>query len=146
VIRKRQFGAAEAVHLPQEAYSAEANHQVYQEMARTAATLLAAGQSVVADAVFGDPAESGAIRAAASGSGADFHGLWLEAPIDRLSDRVTGRIGDVSDATAEVMRRQIATFRRPDGWCAIDASGTPDAVAITARRLLGGPPMRSPVL
>jgi aminoglycoside phosphotransferase family enzyme/predicted kinase len=136
VIRKRLFGVSETVRLPQEAYGVENTRRVYCEMTEAAAALLAAGQSVVADAVFGEASECAAIRAAASQSKTMFRGLWLDAPPESLSRRIAGRTGDASDATVDVLRRQIATLDRPEDWQALDASGPIAAVAAAARRAL----------
>jgi uncharacterized protein len=52
---------------------------------------------------------------------------------------VTVRRGDVSDATAEVLRQQLATDPGALTWPQLDASGSPEAVAAQARALLGSP-------
>lgn len=137
VIRKRLLRVDDTVRLPPAAYDPATNRRVYREMARSAETLLAAGHSVIADAVFGEPAERAQIGAVAARSSAPFHGLWLEAPIDSLSRRVEGRTGDASDATGEVVRRQVATLHPPGDWRRIDASAPRETVASVAGRMLG---------
>ena len=71
-----------------------------------ASAALAAGCTVIADAVFASPEERAAIRALAARHGVPFTGLWLEAPTAVLAGRVDGRRGDVSDADLAVVRMQ----------------------------------------
>jgi predicted kinase len=93
---------------------------------------LAAGRSVVMDAVFLDPAMRAGAEAAAGD--APFTGFWLEAPIEVLRARVAGRVGDASDATVEVLERTARTNPGPLGWIRLDASGDsrPAAIRILA--------------
>ena len=137
VIRKRLFGVDRNDRLPAEAYSAAASDLIYREMIETAEAVLTAGQSVIVDAVFGQPSERSAIRAMATRLETDFQGLWLDAPVDCLSRRIATRTGDVSDATDDVLRRQVATLRRPDDWNVVDASGSVHAVTLAAQQILG---------
>jgi hypothetical protein len=53
--------------------------------------------------------------------------------------RVSARTGDASDATPEVLRRQLATPPGALTWRMIDVSGAPEGVAAQARGLLGLP-------
>ncbi len=71
--RKTLFGVAETVRLPAEAYSAEASRSVYDLQCRKARLALAAGQSVIVDAVHARPDERSAIEAVASE-------LWRTVP------------------------------------------------------------------
>jgi predicted kinase len=61
-----------------------------------------------------------------------FAGLWLEAPLAVLRQRVTARRGDASDATAAVVAEQAARDSGDIAWRRLDAGGTPEAVAIAA--------------
>jgi predicted kinase len=89
---------------------------------------LAAGHSVVLDAVFLDPAMRGAAREAAGD--APFTGFWLEAPMETLRDRVASRQGDASDATVEVLERAARADPGALDWHRLDASfdALPDAL------------------
>jgi predicted kinase len=51
--------------------------------------------------------------------------------------RVAARRGDVSDATPDVLRQQLATAPGALTWPLLDVSGSPEAVAAQARALLG---------
>lgn len=131
--RKSLFGAAESERLPEEAYSSEATDRVYSRLRHRASLALAAGHSVVADAMHGREAERRAIESLADELGIPFHGLWLEAPTPVLMDRVSARAGDASDATAEiVLRFNDAETERID-WHRVQAADEPERVAQAAR-------------
>jgi predicted kinase len=66
-----------------------------------------------------------------------FTGLWLEAPAAILEERIAGRRGDASDATVEVLRRQLAYDLGPIAWHRVDAAADPAAVAARAAAVLG---------
>jgi aminoglycoside phosphotransferase family enzyme/predicted kinase len=72
-------------------------------------------------------------------AGVPFQGLWLTAPAEILVQRVAARRGDVSDATPDVLRQQLATDPGPLTWALTDVSGSPEAVAGRARALLARP-------
>jgi aminoglycoside phosphotransferase family enzyme/predicted kinase len=131
--RKRQHGVAELARLPDAAYGAAATERVYAALRAQAAVALGAGQSVVVDAVHAAGPERDAIAAVAAAAGARFHGLWLEAPVDRLVARVGGRHRDASDATAEVVARQAGFAVGDIRWTRLDASPEPAAVLAAAR-------------
>jgi predicted kinase len=58
-----------------------------------------------------------------------FAGLWLEAPLPVLEQRVEGRRADASDATVEVVRRQQDYEIGRMSWRRIDARGSASEVA-----------------
>jgi uncharacterized protein len=137
VVRKRLHGAAPGDRLPPAAYRKEASCLVYDTLARRAAMLVHAGHATIVDAVFLDPAERVQIERVACEAGVPFQGLWLTAPEDILVQRVAARRGDVSDATADVLRQQLATDPGALTWPLLDVSGSPEAVAAQACALLG---------
>src|SRR3546814_16752962 len=63
-------------------------------------------------------------------------GFWLDAPEDRLIARVESRRGDASDASAEIVRRQLGYALGAVDWVRIDASGRPEASASMIRDAL----------
>jgi predicted kinase len=136
VARKRRFGVAPRDRLPPEAYRKQTSRAIYDTLAARAATLVKAGHAAIVDAVFLDPKERDQIEAVAAAAGVPFLGLWLSAPEDVLVRRVAMRRGDASDATPEVVRRQLAIDPGPLGWRTLDVSGPPEGVADAARRLL----------
>jgi aminoglycoside phosphotransferase family enzyme/predicted kinase len=139
VVRKRLHGAAPGDRLPPAAYRKEASGAVYDALSGRAAVLVRAGHAAIVDAVFLDPAERAQIERVALQAGVPFQALWLSAPEDILVQRVAARRGDVSDATADILRQQLATDPGALTWPPLDVSGSPDAVAARARALLGSP-------
>jgi aminoglycoside phosphotransferase family enzyme/predicted kinase len=136
-IRKRQAGIGELDRLPSSAYTPQASQAVYTTMRERAAMLLAAGHSVVADAVQAKPAERAAIEAVARNAGAAFSGVWLDAPGAELTRRVEARTSDVSDATAQVVAQQLSYETGEISWRRLDAARGAEAVAAQARQQLG---------
>jgi aminoglycoside phosphotransferase family enzyme/predicted kinase len=139
VVRKRLHGAAPGDRLPPAAYRKEASGAVYDALAGRAAVLVRAGHATIVDAVFLDPAERAQIERVALQAGVPFQGLWLSAPEDILVQRVAARRGDVSDATVDVLRQQLATDPGALTWPPLDVSESADVVAAHARALLGSP-------
>ncbi|MEE8443999.1 MAG: AAA family ATPase, partial [Alphaproteobacteria bacterium] len=100
---------------------------------------LAAGFTVIADAVFADPAERQALEVAAKPAGAAFTGIWLDADIESRVERVGAREADASDATAEFLREHPAREHGENTWIRQDASGAPETVARLVLNRAGGP-------
>jgi hypothetical protein len=122
VERKGLFAAAVTDRLQPSAYSQEVTDEVYARLRDKAGRALAAGQSVVVDAVHARPAEREAIAAVAAGNRAPFLGIWLDAPETVLLQRVGGRAGDASDADADVVMRQLAYDLGDIGWHRVDTA------------------------
>jgi aminoglycoside phosphotransferase family enzyme/predicted kinase len=137
VIRKQLAGVAPESRLDASAYSAQSATRVYDEMRRRAASAVRAGQSVVLDAVHARPAERDAVAALANELGVTFTGLWLSAEPACLTARVSARVGDASDATADVVRRQLDYALGDIDWPTIEAGGSAEDVAAQARAALG---------
>ena len=123
--RKVLFGATETQRLGNEFYTAEAGRKVYDQLLQKTAQVLAAGHSVIVDAVFADQVWRRKIESVASRQGVPFTGLWLTAPEDDLLDRVNARRGDASDATADTVRSQLAKVPEAGSWHQVDAGGSP---------------------
>jgi len=137
VIRKELCGAGELDRLPETAYRPELSRQVYREIEERAERLLAGGQAVIADAVYVKSGEREGLEALARRLGIPFQGLWLSADSDTLVSRVERRKDDASDATAEVVRRQLGYETGPIAWPTLEAGGGADAALEAARRTLG---------
>ena len=116
VERKRLFDCPETAPLQPAAYSQAATRQVYRRLYDKAAQGLAGGPWVLVDAVHHRHEERARLAAIAAAAGAGFHGLWLEAPLPTLIERVSKRRGDASDADAAVVQAQAAR----DGGTAVD--------------------------
>ncbi len=136
VIRKRLMNVPETTRLPESAYEPGVTVRVFASLAETAGVALTAGHAVVADAVYGDPGQRAAIAAVARAAGVPFAGFWLEAPRDVLEARVADRQGDASDATVEVLRRQVQGITPPADWLRIDAIRPVADIALELNRLL----------
>ena len=135
--RKALFGKAESEKLPPEAYAAGVTAEVYATIVDQARRALAAGHSVILDAVFARPAERLLAEASAAVLRVAFHGLFLEAPLATRLARVGGRSRDASDADAAVARAQESHDLGALTWTRIDASGTPEDTLRGARAALG---------
>ncbi len=88
VTRKALAGLGPLEKLPSSAYSAEQSARTYRHLLEAAEECLAAGQSVVLDAVYARPAERFAVEAVAARMGVLFQGIWLDAPVETWVARV----------------------------------------------------------
>jgi uncharacterized protein len=61
----------------------------------------------------------------------------LDAAVDTLEARVRGRGRDASDATEQVVQRQVEELSGDIAWHRLDARGTPQEVLQQARPLVG---------
>jgi predicted kinase len=136
VERKTAFGLRETERLPPAAYAPEVTAGIYATLARKAARVLAAGHSVVVDAVFGRADERDAVRSIAQRTSVPFHGLFLTADLATRLSRVAGRQHDASDADADIVRQQERYDLRTLDWTEVDASGTPDDTLARAKASL----------
>lgn len=134
--RKRVLGVGELERLPAEGYTQEITARVFANLRAMAETALRAGHGTVVDAVHRTPEERSLLRDVAQRTGARFVGLWLDAPLPVLIERVGARTGDASDATEEVVRAQAAEPVGANDWIRIDASRPIDAVVAAARRIV----------
>jgi aminoglycoside phosphotransferase family enzyme/predicted kinase len=134
-IRKRLFGVEPQARLPAEAYRREVSGEVYAQARALAARGLAAGHSIIAEAVFDRLPDRQAIADTAQRAGVRFDGLWLEAPADLLLERVGARRDDPSDATQAVVASQLRGQTGTIDWVRLDATLAPGrsrAAALTA--------------
>jgi len=136
VERKALFGKTETERLPAEAYAPEITAQVYAALADKARRVVGAGFSAIVDAVFADPAERAAMRAAAEGTGAEFRGLFLTAELPIRLERIGARSRDASDADAAIARAQESYALGEMDFTAIDASGAPPETLARAKAAL----------
>jgi aminoglycoside phosphotransferase family enzyme/predicted kinase len=125
VERKRLFGIAEDQQLLPDHYTEAISEEIYRILLEKAERALAAGHAVVIDAVAAMPVERTAIASIAERAAYPFVGLWLEAPISTLVNRVEARHGDASDADVAVVRAQSQYNLGDVSWARIDASHTP---------------------
>lgn len=135
--RKRLSGVTMTTRLGSTSYNEEMNRRTYAAVEREAAAALAAGHSVIADAVFARADERAAIEAVAAKAGVPFDALWLETSPHVLEERVTRRRMNASDATAEVVRMQLAFDLGPLAWRRLDSSESEAATLASACSALG---------
>jgi aminoglycoside phosphotransferase family enzyme/predicted kinase len=128
VIRKTLLGVAPLTRLGPEGYTADVTKRVYQTMAERAATGLAAGHSVIADAVYARAGDREDIGAVARNVNVPFIGLWLEGSREILATRLRERIADASDATPGVLDLQTSTGIDP-----LDSSADSRSTRATSR-------------
>jgi uncharacterized protein len=128
-IRKAMHGVAPETRLPEKAYRPEVSANVYREMCWRASLILAEGGSVVADAVFDNAANRELIETAARDAGVPFVGVWLETDPSVLWQRVSARRRGVSDATVDILSRQLQRRAGNVAWAKLDAAlEAPDLV------------------
>ena len=136
VVRKRLLGRPPSERLPPAAYTPEVSAQVFATVAERARVLLTAGRTVIADGVYGEPAQRHGIEAVAAGQGVPFRAVWLEAPAATLEERVAARRGDASDADVAVVRRQAEGVDESlVAWPRVAAGGGSAEVAAAVRRV-----------
>jgi predicted kinase len=136
VLRKRLAGVALEERMPPGWYTAENAAATYRGLYALARAGLRAGHSIVVDAVFAQQDERRALQAVAEELSVPFAGFWLEAPRDTLVRRVSARQGDASDATPQVVARQLTYELRDISWHRLAADRLPSAVLQAAEQLL----------
>jgi hypothetical protein len=137
--RKRLFGVPETDTLPADAYSPEVTQRIYAELRRKAKLAATAGYTVIVDGVHAREEERRGIEEVARGLSLPFVGLWLDAPLRVLVDRVDHRSDDASDADATVVTSQAAYDLGQVNWHRLDASGGREALADAALAKLSQP-------
>ncbi len=129
-LRKRLHGVAPEARLPQEAYSEASNSAVNKALIELAHTAAAGGHSVIVDSTFLDPAMRRSLADAMTEASVPFKGVWLQAPLPILEQRVAAREGDASDATVAVLRRSAANDPGAGDWMAVNACAVKQAERI----------------
>lgn len=135
-IRKRLHGVRAEARLSEQAYRPAVSARVYADLARDARAVLDSRHAVVVDAVFERMACRECIERVAREACVPFTGIWLHARAQTLLARVDARRGDASDATAEVVRAQMAAQSGPVPWVRIDADAPPGEVAARVMRTM----------
>ena len=140
VERKRLFGVALSERLPESAYAPEISDRDYAMCRKRALMALEGGQAVIVDAVHAKKEERDALAALAAEQDVPFTGLWLDAPPQLLRARVAARLGDVSDATPDVVDEQLGYDLGSQSFAVIDASRDVDQVAASCLDRIGVKP------
>jgi aminoglycoside phosphotransferase family enzyme/predicted kinase len=140
--RKRLAGLPWDARLPPKGYTRTASAQTYAELLRRARIVLAAGHSVILDAVSARPDERAAIEALARELSVPFLGIWLDTPLDVARDRVGNRTGDASDAGAAVVEQQRGYDLGSITWSRLDTGHSVGRVVAEAKALLSAAGIR----
>ena len=137
--RKVLAGVGEFERLPATAYTPEARQCVYWSLHKKATSLLRAQHSVIIDAVYDNERHRREIEVLANSVQIPLLGLWLRADAAMLLTRVATRHNDASDATPEVVQRQLVTDVGPLSarWATLDA-GTKTTETLQAAMLAIG--------
>jgi aminoglycoside phosphotransferase family enzyme/predicted kinase len=136
-VRKAMHGVAAETHLPPKAYTPAISERVYAEMAWRAGLILSEGGTVVADAVFDRLSDRERIARVAQARSVPFFGVWLEADPALLWERVRDRSGGPSDATVDVLSRQLARKVECSDWDRLDAAQPTARIVETILALAG---------
>lgn len=137
VIRKRLAGVDMFTRLPDSAYGAAMTVRTFESLFAQIRAALAAGHSVVADAVFARPEQRAELARIAAQARVPFQGLWVEAPPEVMAERIAKRVRNASDATLEVLELQKSYDLGALDWPRLDSSGPRAETEQTALRRLG---------
>jgi predicted kinase len=136
VIRKLLLGVDPEERLPATAYTRETSARVFDTLRRKAAVGLAAGYTVVIDAVALTSEERSSFAEVARAAAVPFSGLWLEARPEAMENRIRGRVRDASDASPEILAEQLRHDTGKIDWVRIDAGGGAEDCLANARHAL----------
>ncbi|CAN5137379.1 bifunctional aminoglycoside phosphotransferase/ATP-binding protein [soil metagenome] len=137
VLRKQLAGVMPETRLNVGQYTQESSQRVYAAVNRATAAMLAAGQSVVVDAVFAQVGERAACARTAKSGKSRFKGLWLVATDSQRYSRVSERCADASDADTEVALAQANIDPGLLGdWIPLSADAPLDDVSAAAVAIL----------
>lgn len=138
MIRKRQCGVDPLTRLGPDAYNPVIDDAVYGEMMESASAALSSGHAAILDATFLQPRHRDAAQAVARENGVAFAGLCLDADQATLEKRIRARHGDASDATVDILRRQLDAPRGGVAWHRIDAAGALETIVRDCREAVRG--------
>jgi uncharacterized protein len=136
VARKLLLGVAPEEQLPAAAYTRETSARVYDALRRKAAMGLAAGYTVIIDAVALTVEERNSFAEVARTAAVPFSGLWLEAGPEAMANRIRRRVRDASDASPEILAEQLRHDTGKIDWVRVDAGGRAEDCLAAARRCL----------
>jgi uncharacterized protein len=124
VIRKHLWGVTP---LPSAAYQKSVSDSIYDVIRKKTAAALRAGYCVLIDAVSLEEQERLSFAAVAEEADVPFAGIWLEASPAIMAARIGARQRDASDASIDVLQRQLQVDPGPIDWERVDASGAREA-------------------
>ncbi|MFT6558251.1 AAA family ATPase [Sneathiella sp.] len=137
VLRRQLIDWDDYSPMPQWAYTPQMSEKTYSLMARNARAILQAGHSVIVDAVLDRPTDQQQFKELAASLNVPFHGLWLSVNKDNMKDRINKRTRDASDATVDILDKQLAAQHEiPNSWSIIDGNGSIEKTTVLAREAL----------
>lgn len=136
VERKRIAGAHPNTTLGVDGYTPEMTEKTFDHLFQTARDTLAAGQSVILDAVFASPSHRLGAEQIAKKMGVQFQGIWVDASDPVRLERIQKRQNDVSDVTPEIALQQSKYDLGDMNWARVDSSGEKHATIKLAETLL----------
>lgn len=135
-VRKMALGVPRAQPLPDSAYTPENTRKHIRRMHREAEYQLQAGKTVIVTGVFLDRDSRANQEALAKQNNVKFIGIFLDAPMSVLFERVAARKQAASDATTKVVRRQKHTTlmgqRGKQNWQTLNADQPKEEVTRAA--------------
>lgn len=138
VERKRLAGVTARTRLSAAFYDRQSSLATYAAMHARARICLEYGLPVLLDAVFSEEKERDEVTALARQFDVECHAVWLEAPQETRSDRVSHRHNDASDADAGVVRAQSAKDCGSINWPRVRTDGGYARTLDAVRRALTG--------
>ncbi|MGX7876789.1 bifunctional aminoglycoside phosphotransferase/ATP-binding protein [Mesorhizobium sp. ORM6] len=139
-IRKAMHGVAAETKLPDKAYRPGVSERVYRQIAWRSELILTEGGSVVADAVFDKPEDRDRIERAASEADVPFAGFWLATYPSVLWHRVSERKAGPSDATVDILLRQLQRDVGKLTWRKIEADRKVAEITAEMKTFVEGTP------
>lgn len=136
IVRKNMMQGAWNEPLSESAYTPKMNKEVYAALERMACKCLAAGHSVVIDAVCARAEERDIFEALAMAVECHFAGVWLEAPLSTRLKRINRRGPDASDANADVAEAQEYFDLFDVDWPRVDTGPDIESVLDNVRPLV----------
>ncbi len=138
--RKAMFEVDETEHLDPQLYTPMINARVYDFLFQKAVIALKTGHSVIVDAVHAQDSERKGIEEIAQNLGIPFTGLWLTTSRDKMMSRVTERRGDASDATPDIVEKQLKQSTGPISWHSVDTSRSIAETLVEIENIIKTPP------
>jgi len=137
VIRRQIMNWDEFSPMDQSAYTPEISQRVYDKMADIAGEVLKTGHSVILDAVLDREIDQLAFEKVAKAHKTPFAGIWLDVEKKTMISRIGKRQRDASDATAEVLEKQISRNNlKNQTWELVNGNGSPEQILALSLALL----------
>jgi uncharacterized protein len=121
VARKRMIGVAPEHPLGDAGYQPEVTARVYAQLHKDARRTLMSGSSAILDATYVSMGDRAQAKLVARKAGVEFHGIWLTCGPAELHRRILDRGADASDASPEVLNRQLGRDPGANDWVAVNS-------------------------